>query len=74
VVHAASHPENPTRDMFRRYLSGWAMDLLELRRQGLDRPCTRDCADAGPVAPGTFPDHDSGTPGALRTFAPAARL
>jgi hypothetical protein len=55
--------------MYRRYLSSWAMDVLELRRKGLDRPCTREGAGAGPVSPGHTPDHDSGSPGALRTFA-----
>src|SRR5436305_15192458 len=71
VVHAVRQHDDHTRALFRRYLSGWAMDLLELRRRGLDRPCMRDGAGAGPVSPGHTSDHDSGSPGALRPFAPA---
>ncbi|HVU62546.1 MAG TPA: hypothetical protein VHC70_01120 [Phycisphaerales bacterium] len=29
------------RAMFQRVLSGWAMDVLALRRRGWDRPCMR---------------------------------
>jgi hypothetical protein len=71
VVHAEPYTDDRTRALYRRYLSAWAMDLLELRRRGLDRPCMRDGAGAGPVSPGGSPVHGSGSPGALRTFAPA---
>jgi hypothetical protein len=33
------------RDMFQRYLTGWAMDALSLRKQGLDTPCWREALD-----------------------------
>jgi hypothetical protein len=29
------------RAMFQRVLSGWAVDVLSLRRRGWDRPCMR---------------------------------
>ncbi len=32
------------RSMFQKVLSGWAMDVLSLRRRGWDRPCLRLCA------------------------------
>jgi hypothetical protein len=44
--------------MFQRTLAGWAMDMLELRRRGLDRPCQRG-AEGGPAWPG-----ETGTQGA----------
>jgi hypothetical protein len=42
--------EDLTRAMFTRVLSGWAMDLLELRRTGLIVPCARD-GGSEPVMP-----------------------
>jgi hypothetical protein len=51
VVHAIQQPDDRTREMFRRYLSGWAMDLMDLRRRGLDRPCRRPGSDSA-VCPG----------------------
>jgi hypothetical protein len=37
--------------MFDRVLRGWAMDVLSLRRHGLDRPGYRTARDAAPAAP-----------------------
>lgn len=37
------------RRMFNRTLSAWAMDVLELRRRGLDRPGVRTAEQ--PAAP-----------------------
>lgn len=34
----------PMQEMFQRVLTGWAMDALSLRRQGLDRPTSREGA------------------------------
>jgi hypothetical protein len=42
--------EDQTRAMFTRVLSGWAMDLMELRRTGLIVPSARDGAP-DPVMP-----------------------
>ena len=39
------------RAMFQRVLSGWATDVLALRRRGWDRPCLRLCSGAGCAAP-----------------------
>ena len=59
--------------MFARVLSGWAMDLLELRRTGLIRPSARDGAP-DPVMP--FPsDAESGPREDLRwAIHPAAAV
>lgn len=39
VVHGeAERAVDEARAMFRRTLSGWAMDVMELRRRGLNRP------------------------------------
>ncbi len=32
------------QEMFQRVLTSWAMDALSLRRRGLDRPSSRECA------------------------------
>ncbi len=50
------------RLMFQRMLAGWAQDVLELRRRGLDRPAylgfDEDPA-IGPACPGgAYPDED----------------
>ncbi len=37
--------------MFQRVLSGWATDVLSLRRRGWDRPCLRLCRASGSAAP-----------------------
>lgn len=37
--------------MFRRVLTGWAMDLLALRRSGLDRPGPRSGSAMRALAP-----------------------
>ena len=42
--------QDQTRAMFTRVLSGWAMDLLELRRTGLIVPSAREGAP-DPVMP-----------------------
>jgi hypothetical protein len=63
VIHAQPwQPSGTTRAMFQRTLAGWAMDLLELRRRGLDRPGRRDGA-GGPVWPG-----ETASPAPLRPF------
>jgi len=41
---------DPVRAMYRRVITGWAMDALSLRRNGLDRPCER--MNLEPVRPG----------------------
>jgi hypothetical protein len=58
VIHAIRQSDDRTRAMFRRYLSGWTMDLLELRRRGLDRPCQRQGSGepAAPFVPGSRPE------------------
>lgn len=41
-------PERALQDaraMFQRYLTGWAMDALHLRKLGLDTPCWREAVD-----------------------------
>lgn len=55
-------PEEQARRMFRAVLAPWAMDLLELRRRGLDRPGRRySCGlvlrpgSDGPAAPAERP-------------------
>jgi hypothetical protein len=39
------------RQMYQRVLAGWAMDLLTLRRAGLDQPGRRGAWARGGVAP-----------------------
>lgn len=39
--NAPAEAEQEARQMFQRFLAGWAMDVLELRRRGLDRPVER---------------------------------
>jgi hypothetical protein len=39
------------RAIYQRVLAGWAMDSLELRRGGLDRPSFRSTGDTLPVTP-----------------------
>jgi hypothetical protein len=56
VQHArnASHPAQAhiaAQSMFHRVVTGWAMDTLALRRQGLDRPSARGAKAAG-ITPG----------------------
>lgn len=41
--------EQDARRIYARYLSGWAMDALALRRSGLDRPSVRSAS--APAAP-----------------------
>jgi hypothetical protein len=62
-----------TRAMFAHVLSGWAMDLLELRRTGLIVPCARD-GTPDPVMP--FPRGSAPRPGADLRWAihPAAAV
>jgi hypothetical protein len=50
--------EDQTRAMFTRVLSGWAMDLMELRRTGLIVPSARE-GTPDPVMPS--PGRDSGS-------------
>jgi hypothetical protein len=51
VIHAIRQSDDRTGAMFRRYLSGWTMDLLELRRRGLDQPSLRGGSNK-PATPG----------------------
>jgi len=51
-----THTVSPSREafmnaraMFQRVLSGWATDVLALRRRGWDRPCMRLNAGAAPA-------------------------
>lgn len=37
----SAEAERQARVMFERILTGWAMDVLALRRRGLDRPGSR---------------------------------
>lgn len=49
-------PERARADaqtMFHRYLTGWAMDALHLRKLGLDAPCWRERTDVDET-PGHF--------------------
>ncbi len=50
--------EDQTRAMFTRVLSGWAMDLLELRRTGLIVPGARD--GSGEAVMPAWPGDQSG--------------
>jgi hypothetical protein len=45
----ASMAEAEARRLFQRVLAGWAMDVLALRRAGLDRPTWRPCIPRYPV-------------------------
>jgi len=57
------HQANPThakantdavreaRAIYQRVLAGWAMDVLELRRGGLDRPSLRCTGETMPMTP-----------------------
>ena len=46
VHNAPQQPEmsESVQEMFQKVLTGWAMDALSLRRRGLDRPSSRECA------------------------------
>lgn len=48
-THSAE-AEQLARVMFERVLAGWAMDVLALRRRGLDSPSSRT-GSGRPVAP-----------------------
>ena len=39
------------RAIYHRVLAGWAMDVLELRRGGLDKPSLRACGETLPMTP-----------------------
>ena len=39
------------RAIYQRVLAGWAMDVLELRRGGLDRPSLRCTGHSMPMTP-----------------------
>ncbi len=39
------------RAIYQRVLAGWAMDVLELRRGGLDKPSLRDHGHKLPMTP-----------------------
>ena len=39
------------RAIYQRVLAGWAMDVLELRRGGLDRPSLRSSGETLPMTP-----------------------
>jgi|GEM_PF-6414605 len=39
------------RAIYQRVLAGWAMDVLELRREGLDRPSMRCTGETLPMTP-----------------------
>ena len=39
------------RAIYQRVLAGWAMDVLELRRGGLDRPSLRCAGETMPMTP-----------------------
>lgn len=39
------------RAIYLRVLAGWAMDVLELRREGLDRPSLRCTGETLPMTP-----------------------
>jgi hypothetical protein len=39
------------RAIYQRVLAGWAMDALELRRGGLDKPSFRSAGESLPVVP-----------------------
>jgi len=39
------------RAIYQRVLAGWAMDVLELRRGGLDRPSLRFSGETLPMTP-----------------------
>lgn len=47
----ASDPSAAARIMFERMLAAWAMDVLALRRRGLDRPGRRGVIGLAPAAP-----------------------
>ena len=38
---SAGNPRMDAKRMFQRVLTGWASDVLALRRNGWDRPCER---------------------------------
>ena len=38
----SEHAAQEARRMFHRFLAAWAMEVLALQRNGLDRPCVRD--------------------------------
>jgi hypothetical protein len=40
------------RSMFTKVLSGWAVDVLALRKRGWDRPCLRLCGTSAGAHPG----------------------
>lgn len=58
--------EDQARAMYRRVLSGWAMDALTLRRKGLDRPCARKGSRRHALMPG-----ETGGPLDDRRWTPA---
>lgn len=37
-LRSPEHAERAAQRLFRKTLAGWAMDLMDLRRRGLDRP------------------------------------
>lgn len=37
-LRSPEHAERAAQRLFRKALAGWAMDLMDLRRRGLDRP------------------------------------
>lgn len=48
---SVSDPRVAARAMFERVLGAWAMDVLALRRRGLDRPGRRGLIGLAPAAP-----------------------
>ncbi|MCB9846816.1 MAG: hypothetical protein H6814_00235 [Phycisphaeraceae bacterium] len=56
-INPTSAPANTeavreARAIYHRVLTGWAHDVLTLRRDGLDRPSLRGWGDTLPVTPG----------------------
>jgi hypothetical protein len=37
-LRSPEHAERAAQRLFRKTLAAWAMDLMDLRRRGLDRP------------------------------------
>jgi len=71
--HRSNVDQTGAAEMFRRVLAPWAIDIMRLRRAGLDRPTARKARRLLTIPGGDFSDLGSIQP-ALMDHAAASRV